>query len=99
VPWLGTVARRHTWRMIERQRRERETLRREHPRLGASDGTPEVPDPEDPYEDWVRRAWLAQGLAALDPACRALLTALYLASDLGEARGGEYAAGAHVKLF
>ena len=76
VPWLGTVARRHTWRLIERHRREREN--REHQGLGTFDGTPEVPDTEDPYEDWVQRAWLAQGLAALDPACRALLTAMYL---------------------
>jgi RNA polymerase sigma factor (sigma-70 family) len=81
VPWLGTVARRHTWRLIERQRRERETLHREHPLLDASNG-PELQDTEDPYEDWVQRAWLSQGLAALDPGCHALLTALYL--DAGD---------------
>lgn len=82
VPWLGTVARRQTFRLIELRRRERQALPREQELDDPEGRAQDVPDTEDPYGDWVQRAWLAQGLAALDPACRQLLTALYL--DAGE---------------
>lgn len=81
VPWLGTVARRQTWRTIEYRRREREALAPEG-RYDGQDPDPllAVPDPVDAYEQWTQRAWLHQGLASLDPACRQLLHALYLDS-------------------
>ena len=78
VPWLGTVARRQTWRVIDRRRRDREALA---PEQRDGDGTgpaSDVPDPVDAFEEWTQRAWLHQGLARLDPACRQLLAALYL---------------------
>jgi len=72
VPWLGTVARRLTWRVIDRRCRERAAGGR-----GLEEETPTA-QVEDPYEEWVQRAWLVQGLSRLDPGCRQLLTALYL---------------------
>ncbi|MBA3311293.1 MAG: sigma-70 family RNA polymerase sigma factor [Nocardioidaceae bacterium] len=78
LPWLGTVARRQTWRVIDRRRREREVLAREHPDRAGTDPAAGVSDPVDAYEEWTQRAWLHQGLTRLDPDCRRLLRALYL---------------------
>lgn len=79
VPWLGTVARRQTWRVIDRRRREREVFAPAQPdRDGTHPAAGAAPDPVDAYDEWMQRAWLHQGLARLDPACRQLLQALYL---------------------
>lgn len=78
VPWLGTVARRQTWRVIDRRRRDRERLAPQHTDRDGTDLAVGVSDPVDAYEEWMQRAWLHQGLASLDPACRQLLQALYL---------------------
>lgn len=75
-PWLATVARRHSWRVLARQNRE----------------SPEAPDElteraEALSEEgsgtasWERLEWLHHGLSLLDERCRKLLTALYLGSD------------------
>jgi len=80
VPWLGTVARRQTWRVIDRRRRERELLAPERPDHAGTDPVTAVPDPVNAYEEWTQRAWLHQGLAGLDAGCRQLLQALYLDS-------------------
>jgi RNA polymerase sigma factor (sigma-70 family) len=65
--WLATVARRQSWRVIERRKRE-----------PAVDELPEVPDDLDPTETWTRTEWLYDGLLGLDDKCRQLLVALYL---------------------
>ena len=74
--WLVTVARRHTWRLLERNRRE---IASEHLEgadfvesavlLGKSDA--------DSIEHWQLAAWLDAGLSKLGAACRELLLALY----------------------
>ena len=69
VGWLATVARRQSWRLLER--RKRETAVEEVPDVG------EV----DPAEAWTRDEWLYEGLLALDEKCRELLIALYLSEE------------------
>jgi RNA polymerase sigma factor (sigma-70 family) len=77
-PWLATVARRHSWRVRARQKRE----------------TPEDPDAlgervEDVREGlpgsagWEQLEWLHHGLSLLDERCRDLLTELYLRPESG----------------
>ena len=75
-PWLATVARRHTWRLMERNRR---TIASEHlddtslaesaALLGKSDA--------DSIEHWELTEWLEAGLSKIDERCRELLLALY----------------------
>lgn len=74
--WLSTVARRHTWRMRSRDRRERaseffdETELLENAlHLGRSD--------VDSIEHWELAEWLDAGLSELGGSCRDLLLALY----------------------
>ncbi len=75
-PWLVTVARRHTWRLLERNRRESASERLEGADvaesailLGKSDA--------DSIERWELTEWLDAGLSKIGPACRELLLALY----------------------
>lgn len=76
--WLATVARRHTWRLLQRRQRER---------LGSSaDLTEEMYDLSDERGErvlarWEAVQWLEQGLARLDERCRRLLLALYFAPE------------------
>ena len=69
--WLATVARRHTWRLMESGRREStgrdEDLAESAALLGG----------ERPSERWELIDWLQQGLSRIDDACRELLVALY----------------------
>ena len=69
VGWLATVARRQSWRLLERRKRET--------------AVDEVPDQAeaDPAEAWTRDEWLYEGLLALDERCRELITALYLSEE------------------
>jgi RNA polymerase sigma factor (sigma-70 family) len=74
--WLATVARRHTWRLLERNRREIASERLEGADLvesavllGKSDA--------DSIEQWQLAEWLDAGLSKIDAACRELLRALY----------------------
>ncbi|WNV76021.1 RNA polymerase sigma factor [Geodermatophilus sp. DSM 44513] len=69
VGWLATVARRQSWRLLERRRRET-----------AVEELPEVAEP-DPAETWTRDEWLYDGLLSLDERCRELITALYLSTE------------------
>jgi RNA polymerase sigma factor (sigma-70 family) len=76
--WLATVARRYTWRTIERGRRER---------TDADVPIPETATPlgnlaADPLERWEVLEWLHRGLAGLTERCRSLLSALYFAPDV-----------------
>jgi RNA polymerase sigma factor (sigma-70 family) len=73
--WLATVARRHTWRVMEKGRRERP---------GREDDLADTPwllGDEKPSERWELIDWLDQGLAKISEPCRRLLKALYLDED------------------
>ena len=76
-PWLATVARRHTWRLLKRNRREGASERLEGTDiaesavvLGRSDA--------DSIEHWELTEWLDHGLSLVGKPCRNLLSALYL---------------------
>jgi RNA polymerase sigma factor (sigma-70 family) len=79
--WLSTVARRNSWRLLERNRRE---IASEHLEgtflaesavlLGKSDA--------DTIEHWELSDWLDTGLSQLSESCRKLLTALYFQPTL-----------------
>ena len=74
--WLATVARRHTWRAMEKSRRERP---------GREDDLADQPwrlGDEKPSERWELIDWLDGGLSKVSESCRKLLKALYL--DEGE---------------
>ena len=75
-PWLVTVARRHTWRLLERNRRESASdhldgsdLAQSAVFLGKSDA--------DSIEHWELSQWLEAGLSKIGAPCRELLLALY----------------------
>ena len=78
--WLATVARRHTWRLLERNRREIASERLEGADLvesavllGKSDA--------DSIEHWQLTEWLDAALSKISAACRELLLALYFQPD------------------
>jgi RNA polymerase sigma factor (sigma-70 family) len=72
--WLTTVARRHTWRVLDRKRRE-ETgwygSSSENTLMLASTDTDDV-------KRWELTEWLDHGLSLVSKSCRDLLSALYL---------------------
>lgn len=72
--WLATVAKRQTWRLVERRRRESPD---DHPALDQTTTTD-----DDTRVKVERLEWVHQGLVQMDERCRALLTALYF--DEGE---------------
>jgi RNA polymerase sigma factor (sigma-70 family) len=74
--WLATVARRHTWRLLKRNRRETASERLDSTDLsecavllGRSDA--------DSIEHWELAEWLDSGLSKIGERCRELLLALY----------------------
>lgn len=74
--WLSTVARRHTWRLLEANRRESARdylesadLAENAVLLGRSDS--------ESIEHWELTEYLQRGLARLGKPCRELLIALY----------------------
>jgi RNA polymerase sigma factor (sigma-70 family) len=67
--WLATVARRNTWRIVERRRRESPD---DHPSLDR------VTTDDDARGRVARLEWLHQGLVQMDDRCRDLLASLYL---------------------
>lgn len=75
--WLATVARRHTWRLLDRNRRERTGGE------GPDVRTPSEADggTEDAVEQWELTQWLRHGLSLVGEPCRSLLHALYLDPD------------------
>jgi RNA polymerase sigma factor (sigma-70 family) len=75
--WLATVARRYTWRALERGRRERTDADAPIPESATLLGSSAA----NPLERWEVVEWLHRGLASLTERCRALLSALYLAPD------------------
>jgi RNA polymerase sigma factor (sigma-70 family) len=72
-PWLATVARRHTWRVMQQQRRQSTDD------IEALDAAAALidRDSETPLERWELVEWLHSGLGRLGERCRALLIALY----------------------
>jgi RNA polymerase sigma factor (sigma-70 family) len=72
-PWLATVAKRHTWRLLERQRRESTV---EEDDLAESITLADETDAEI-RERQELLEWLHQGLGLINKRCRDLLTALF----------------------
>lgn len=75
--WLVTVARRHTWRLLHRNRRDEASeygRSSESLLLLADGGTEDV-------ERWEMAEWLAYGFSGVGKPCRDLLSALYLAPE------------------
>jgi RNA polymerase sigma factor (sigma-70 family) len=72
--WLTTVARRHTWRLLNRNRREKTVEYKER-----GDATPLLPNSAtEDMEHWELSQWLHHGLSLIAQPCRDLLYALYL---------------------
>ncbi len=71
--WLGTVARRHTWRLLKRAGRE-DTHADED--LAEAAWLMNRPG-DDPIHRWELVEWLESGLSQLNERCRQLLLALY----------------------
>jgi RNA polymerase sigma factor (sigma-70 family) len=71
--WLTTVARRHTWRRLDRKRREEAGWygSSSEKNFLADTGTEDV-------ERWELIEWLVYGLSLVGKPCRDLLSALYL---------------------
>jgi RNA polymerase sigma factor (sigma-70 family) len=70
--WLTTVARRHTWRLLERNRRLGVD------KYGTVEDSIAAPAGAGTVESWELAEWLDQGLSKLCEMCRNLLFALYL---------------------
>jgi RNA polymerase sigma factor (sigma-70 family) len=75
-PWLVTVARRHTWRLLERNRRESASEHLESADLAESAVLLGKSD-ADSIEHWELSQWLDAALSKLGDRCRELLLALY----------------------
>ncbi len=72
--WLVTVARRHTWRLLNRKRREEAS---EHG-TSTEDAEPLSNSSIGDLEHWELSEWLNHGLSVIGEPCRELLFALYL---------------------
>ena len=75
APWLATVARRHTWRLMARNRREAVSVEEDLAGNEALGGS------ADHVERWEVAEWLNYGLSMLDERCRRLLLALYFDAE------------------
>ncbi len=71
APWLATVARRRTWRLLAHKRREMVDAHEDVRERESLHGT------DDPRERWELMQWISQALARLDDRCRQLVLALY----------------------
>lgn len=74
APWLATVARRHSWRLMERYRRE---STKDDEDLGQSLAMAVDPTSTEEIENWELLEWLDRGFSELDERCRRLLLQLY----------------------
>lgn len=73
--WLATVARRHTWRLVERKKKIA---------FDPIDDQKEVfslPNKKNEVEQWELVEWLDSGLRLVGERCRALLMALYFEAE------------------
>ena len=75
APWLATVARRHTWRLLARNRREAVNPEED---LAGNETLGGIVDNR---ERWELVEWLNHGLSLLDERCRQLLLALYFDAE------------------
>ena len=75
APWLATVARRHTWRLLARNRREAV-----NPEEDLA-GNERLSGVVDYSERWELAEWINYGLSLLDERCRQLLLALYFDAE------------------
>lgn len=75
APWLATVARRHTWRLLARNRREAVNPEDD---LAGKETLGVI---EDHAERLELTEWLSFGLSMLDERCRQLLIALYFDAE------------------
>jgi RNA polymerase sigma factor (sigma-70 family) len=78
--WLATVARRHSWRLMERNRRERPDERLEGMDIAQSAAVVlgrESEEASESIEHWELSEWLEGALDELGEPCRELLVALY----------------------
>jgi RNA polymerase sigma factor (sigma-70 family) len=73
--WLATVARRHTWRLLARNRREAVNPDED---LAMNETLGGIVDNRERQE---LAEWLYQGLSLLDERCRQLLLALYFDAE------------------
>jgi len=73
--WLATVARRHTWRLLARNRREAVNPDED---LAGNETLGGIVDNR---ERWELVEWLNHGLSLLDERCRQLLLALYFDAE------------------
>lgn len=80
--WLATVARRHTWRLMERRRREGfgSVDHLEGAELAETAAALGAGDP-DSIEHWELSRWLETGLESLGGRCQKLLEHLYFHPD------------------
>lgn len=92
APWLATVARRHTWRVMQQQRRQSAD---DFEALEAAAALVDR-DSETPLERWELVEWLHSGLGRLGERCRTLLIALYF--EGGEPGYAEVAARLKIPL-
>lgn len=76
APWLATVARRHTWRLLARNRREAVNPKEDIAGNETFGGI------IDDSQRWELTEWIHYGLTTLDERCRKLLVALYF--DAGQ---------------
>jgi len=74
-PWLATVARRHTWRLLAQNRREAVNPDED---LAGNKALGGIVDNRERQE---LAEWLNQGLSLLDERCRQLLLALYFDAE------------------
>jgi RNA polymerase sigma factor (sigma-70 family) len=79
--WLSTVARRNTWRLLERRRREIPSEHLEGASLAENAVALGKSDAES-IEHWELSDWLDAGLSQLSERCRNLLKALYFQPEL-----------------
>lgn len=81
--WLATVARRHTWRQMEKNRRERARGDEDLAGRDLSEGADVLFGrvKADAPERWETVEWLDQGLSEIGERCRELLTVLYFDED------------------
>ncbi len=75
APWLATVARRHTWRLVGRNRREAVNPKEDIAGNETFGGV------IDDSQRWELAEWIHYGLTTLDERCRKLLLALYFDAE------------------
>ncbi|MCL4858997.1 MAG: sigma-70 family RNA polymerase sigma factor [Caldilineaceae bacterium] len=69
--WLALVARRHTWRIVNRHKREPAA------EIDSEATAMSMPGRANEIEQWELTEWLHRGLSLVGERCQALLTALY----------------------